>query len=197
MWTARSELLGDARGLRFAVAFDARPATFAEVLHAWQGDAAFRSQFNALLADSPYHAFRWETPPVTTGTVFRPFEFVLLDSPGLPRRPDPEAFTKHFADAEAGVVAFPNLGGDGPADQRRAGVAQHRRGGRVVAPCAARRPPQVLRVRAGQPKARRTRRGSSRSGTIVFSVSAALPPAACPVGHGWYGCMADRFTFCQ
>ena len=112
MWSARSEELPDARGLRFAVFIYTRPATYAEVIRAWQGDAGFRSQFNALLADAPYSAFRWETPPVTAGTVSRPFEFVLLDSPGLARRPDPEAFAEHFAGAESGVIAFPNLGGD-------------------------------------------------------------------------------------
>lgn len=112
MWSARIEELADARGLRFAVALDARPATFAEVIRAWQGDASFRSQFNALLADAPCSAFRWETPPVTTGTLSRPFEFVLLDSPGLARRPDPEAFAEHFGGGETGVVAFPNLGRD-------------------------------------------------------------------------------------
>ena len=112
MWSARSEELPDARGLRFAVFIYTRPATYAEVIHAWQGDAGFRSQFNALLADAPYSAFRWETPPVTAGTVSRPFEFVLLDSPGLDRRPDPEAFAEYFAGAAASVVAFPNLGGD-------------------------------------------------------------------------------------
>lgn len=112
MWSVRIEELADARGLRFAVALDARPATFAEVIRAWQGDAGFRSQFNALLADAPCSAFRWETPPVTTGTLSRPFEFVLLDSPGLARRPDPEAFAEYFGGGEAGVVAFPNLGRD-------------------------------------------------------------------------------------
>lgn len=116
MWSTRSEELADARGLRLAVAlavaFDSRPAMFAEVIRAWQGDAGFRSQFNALLADAPYSAFRWETPPVTAGTVSRPFEFVLLDSPGLARRPDPEAFAEHFAGAEAGVAVFATLGGD-------------------------------------------------------------------------------------
>jgi len=112
MWSAQREEMVDARGLRFAVALDSRPATVAEVIRAWQGDAGFRSQFNALLADAPYTAFRWETPPVTASTVNRPFEFVLLDSPGLARHPDPEAFAEHFAGAEAGIAAFPNLGGD-------------------------------------------------------------------------------------
>lgn len=113
MWTFRSEELTAAGGLWFAADFNAKPATFADVLQGWQGDAAFRSMFNTLLADAPFSAFRWETPPVTSATLTRPFEFVLLDSPGLARSPDPNAFAEHFSGAgEAGVVAFPNLGGD-------------------------------------------------------------------------------------
>jgi hypothetical protein len=112
MWTARSEPLPDARGLRCAFDLDSGPATFAHVLGGWQGDADFRSLFNSLLARAPYTAFRWEVPAIITATLSRPFEFVLLDSPGLARRPDPEAFAEHFGRAEAGVVVFPNLGGD-------------------------------------------------------------------------------------
>jgi hypothetical protein len=112
MWTTRSEELTDARGSRFAVEMDARPATFADVLRGWQGDAGFRSLFNSLLAAAPYTAFRWETPAVSAATVTRPFEFVLLDSPGLACPPDPEAFAGHFTGAKAGVAVFLNLGGD-------------------------------------------------------------------------------------
>jgi hypothetical protein len=112
LWTARSEELNDARGARFALALDSRPATFADVLSGWQGDAGFRSLFNALLADTPYVAFRWETPPVTAATVTRPFECVVLDSLGLARRPEPEAFAEHFSGIEEDVVSFANLGGD-------------------------------------------------------------------------------------
>lgn len=111
-WTAKSEQLADARGLRFTLDIDARPATFTDVLYGLSADAGFRSLFNSLLADAPYTAFRWETPPVTAATLGRPFEFVLLDNPGLARRPDPEAFAQHLAGAEAGVAVFPNLGGD-------------------------------------------------------------------------------------
>lgn len=111
MWNTRREPLPDARGSRFPVYLDARPATFAEVIHAWQTDADFCSWFNALLADAPYSAFRWETPAVTSDTAARPFEFVLLDSPSLARRPEPEAFAEHFAGTTP-VVTFPNLGGD-------------------------------------------------------------------------------------
>lgn len=112
MWGARSEELADYRGLRFAVDRDGRPATVAEVLRGWRSDADFRSLFNALLAEAPYTAFRWETPPLTAASVSRPFEFVLLDSPGLDRPPAPDAFAEHFRRGTEGVVVFPNLGGD-------------------------------------------------------------------------------------
>jgi hypothetical protein len=113
MWTSRSEELAAERGLRVFFDFDTKPATFADVLHGWQNDATFRSMFNAVLADAPFSAFRWETPPVTTATATRPFEFVLLDSPWLARPPDPEAFAEHFTQSPAdSVLAFSNLGGD-------------------------------------------------------------------------------------
>lgn len=113
MWSFRSEELPGNNGLHFAVDLDARPAAFADVLGAWQDDTEFRSLFNAELAGAPYTAFRWETPPVTDSTLSRPFEFVLLDSPGLARRPDANAFAEHFeAASEEGIVVFPNLGGD-------------------------------------------------------------------------------------
>jgi hypothetical protein len=113
MWAIRNEQLGGDREHRFAVELDAVPATFGEVLDAWREDAAFRSLFNDTLANSPFVAFRWETPPVSAACLGRPFEFVLLDSPGLARRPDPRAFAKHFGgEQKAEVAVFPNLGGD-------------------------------------------------------------------------------------
>jgi hypothetical protein len=110
MWTARRDKIDG--GLRFAVERDSQPATFKDVVDAWQIDASFREWFNSLLADVPFTAFRWETPAVTISTVTRPFEFVILDAPGLARRLEPDAFEQHFAGAKAGVVVFPNLGGD-------------------------------------------------------------------------------------
>src|SRR5262245_18046487 len=110
MWAARREELSDARGLRFTVTLDSRPATVAEVIRAWQHEANYRSLFNATLADAPYPSFRWETPAVTANTVGQPFEFVLLNSPGLASRPDPVAFAEHFTDTTHDVVVFSNLG---------------------------------------------------------------------------------------
>lgn len=111
LWAHRTEEI--AGGLRVSVTLGGRAATFAEVLEAWRHDAASRSRWNALLAGVPFSAFRWETPPVTAATLAsRPFECVLLDAPGLARRPEPEAFAEHFAAAADGVAEFANLGGD-------------------------------------------------------------------------------------
>jgi uncharacterized protein DUF6940 len=113
MWTSRSEQLPKGRAIRVAVDLDASPVAYAEVLRRWQHDADFRSWFNGLLAESPFSAFRWETPPLTAATADRPFEFVLLDSPGLASSPDADAFAQHFRGAaQADVVEFPNLGND-------------------------------------------------------------------------------------
>ncbi len=113
VWSSHPEPLTNGRTLRFRINRGASPVSFAEVLARWQGDADFRAFFSGLLGAAPFTAFRWETPPVSTATVDRPFEFVLLDSPGLAQQPDARAFAEHFRGAAgARVVTFPNLGGD-------------------------------------------------------------------------------------
>jgi len=113
MWTQRSEQLTGGRAIRVAIELDASAVSYAEVLRRWQTDADFRSFFNGVLADSPFSAFRWETPPLTSASANRSFECVLLDSPGLARKPDRGAFAEHFrGTAQGGVVEFPNLGKD-------------------------------------------------------------------------------------
>jgi hypothetical protein len=112
MWSARSEQL--ARGVKSVIDLDSSPVSFAELLRRWQSDADCRSFFTRLLADAPFAAFRWETPPVNAVSANRPFEFVLLNSPELSHEPDPSAFSTHLSAGAAGegVVAFPNLGRD-------------------------------------------------------------------------------------
>jgi hypothetical protein len=113
MWTAHSKQLAGGHVIRVAIDLDSGPVSYAEVLRRWQNDGDFRSIFLGLLADAPFSAFRWETPPITAATADRPFEFVLLDSPGLAREPDADAFAEYFGGvARGGVVAFPNLGKD-------------------------------------------------------------------------------------
>jgi len=113
MWTSQTEQLNAERGVKITIDCDSSALSYGEVLRLWQQDPNFCAWFNALLAQTPFPAFRWETPPLMTATVDRPFKFVLLDRPGLVRDPDPNAFAEHFGSASAeGVVAFPNLGKD-------------------------------------------------------------------------------------
>ncbi len=104
MWSARKKAL--AGGLWFAIDRESRPASFEEVIEACQCDS------DSLLSRVQFAAFRWETPAVTAATVSRPFEFVVLHSHGLARKPDPEAFAKYFRETSAQVATFSNLGGD-------------------------------------------------------------------------------------
>ncbi|MBX3398349.1 MAG: hypothetical protein KF873_06375 [Gemmataceae bacterium] len=111
MWTVQRETLSE-RALRFAVLRDAKPATVGDAIRGWQADESFRRAFNGWLADAPFAAYRWETPGVVAASAARPFEFVLLDDPGLARPPDPDAFAEHFGSAGEPVVSFANLGRD-------------------------------------------------------------------------------------
>jgi hypothetical protein len=87
--------------------------SYDEVLRLWQHDTEFRSFFLTILRGSAFAAFRWETPPITTATLDRPFEFVLIDTPELDRRADPDAFAEHFRAGDGSqIAAFPNLGKD-------------------------------------------------------------------------------------
>lgn len=111
MWTASIERPAKDGVLKFALCQDRAPISVREVLRCWQSDSSFLDFFIDLLSSSPFEAFRWETPPVTSGNCDRQFEFVLLDSPGLARSPDVTAFDEHFVES-ADVVEFKNLGGD-------------------------------------------------------------------------------------
>lgn len=111
MWATRlTDCFG---GVRVELDRGSGPASYSDVIDGWHRDEGFCSWFNAVLANASFDAFRWETPAVSTSTVTQPFEFVLLDSPDLARRPEPGAFGDQFRrNPEADVLAFPNLGGD-------------------------------------------------------------------------------------
>jgi hypothetical protein len=98
---------------RYAMTGDGNPVSFADALQAWQDDDAFRSRFCELLAESPFAAYRWETPPVTGATLDRAFEFVLVDTPWLAGGANHAAFAEHFPAADRdGICVFENLGQD-------------------------------------------------------------------------------------
>ena len=109
MWSTRTDQQDTY--IRIEVDQDSTPLPYSETLQLWQDNPGFRTFFINLLKSCPYHAFRWETPPVRTATADRPFEFVLLDSPELDVESDASVFAEHFSNTES-VVTFPNLGND-------------------------------------------------------------------------------------
>lgn len=114
MFESTHEVLSGGRVHRHSVLSGGKPLRYADAQDLWQRDAAFRSFFIAILSDSPFSVYRWETPPITRDLASRPFEFVLLDSPGLAYTPDTRSFAGFFTvdDSNHGVVVFHNLGGD-------------------------------------------------------------------------------------
>jgi len=109
----KSEELAGGWTRRYQITRDGVTLRWRDVLDLWQRDAEFRNFFLRVLAEAPFEAFRWETPPLTSDSLDRPFEFVLLDSPGLERTVDRAAFAEHFGPVSGpSVVSFANLGGD-------------------------------------------------------------------------------------
>ena len=107
--------LDEGRVLRFRLLRDGEPMSWSNVVHRWQTDQPFRHFFISVLADAPFPAYFWETPPVTRPSIDRAFEFVLVDSRSLAGvRTDEQAFANHFASAQPGesVIEFANLGRD-------------------------------------------------------------------------------------
>jgi hypothetical protein len=110
MWQARIQEIE--KGQKFTICEQQQVLSFAEVITQWQKEAAFRNFFISLLAEAPYQAFFWETPPVTSQTLYHPFEFVLIDSPALANvEAEAHYFAEHFKEG-TDVVTFPNLGKD-------------------------------------------------------------------------------------
>jgi hypothetical protein len=115
MWDALIDTIDDGRVRQVRILSDEKPVLYAEIVERWRSDDVFRAFFIGILADVPYRAYLWETPPITRMTSTRAFEFVLVDSSALARLiPDPVAFASHFEATDTGVevVTFPNLGGD-------------------------------------------------------------------------------------
>lgn len=115
VWDAQIETSDSSRVQTLSLLRSGQPVSFAEVLALWQDAAEFRDYFLSLLSTSPYDAYFWETPPVTTSTANRPFEFALVESTELSQaHPEPDAFRNQFdlADPADTILTFPNLGGD-------------------------------------------------------------------------------------
>lgn len=95
--------------------FAGKVLTWQQVLEGWAERADFRDAFNQLLAESPFPAFRWETPGITSSQLESKFEFVLCQATRLLVPADPQPFAEHFVEPgggeprDHGVVCFDNL----------------------------------------------------------------------------------------
>lgn len=108
---AEVELLAGGGIQRVVLLSGKRPFTYKDIIHKWQSDNAFRDFFIGLLAQAPFAAYFWETPPITQSTLERPFESVLVDAPQLANvSAERHAFANYFHNES--VVDFPNLSGD-------------------------------------------------------------------------------------
>ena len=115
MYSSEVKQLHEGRVLRYQLLFDDKPLTWSDVVSRWQNDRTFLCFFESILADAPFPAYFWETPPITSTTLNRDFEFVLVDSEQLAGvAADQRAFANHFASAQTGasVVQFSNISGD-------------------------------------------------------------------------------------
>jgi hypothetical protein len=114
MFDCNIEILSGGKTQRYLPHRDGLPIRNIDALGCWQADENFRNFFIELLAESKFKAFRWETPPITTSSAEKMFEFVLIDAPGLDSPPDFKVFSNYFIGAEKNesVVTFPNLGKD-------------------------------------------------------------------------------------
>jgi len=110
-WTARETPFPNGRGLHCSVSTADAPLHWSDALALLASDGAFRTFLTRQLVAAPFDAYRWETPALTTATMDRPFEYVLIGDPSLMRRPDPKAFASCFGEDRTGapVAAIPNL----------------------------------------------------------------------------------------
>ena len=121
-WQVESESLMDGRCRRLIFSERGHRLSYAQWVDALTDEPEYRRFFSRCLADMPFKAFFWETPPVNRDSINRPFECVLTDAPRLYAVPvAPLVFADYFARAcESGsAVSFDNLGKDA----------------RLVAPC--------------------------------------------------------------
>lgn len=112
MWKAELEPLDDGRIYKLRLWRAGRRLRYADIIEGWQHSPAFRDFYLSLLADAPFDALFWESPPVAHSSVSQAYECVLIDSPQLSSvRPNPAHFEPHFAAAAADqdVLTFENL----------------------------------------------------------------------------------------
>ena len=115
MFETANEIIEPDRVTRYRISSAGTILSYLTVLELWQFNEGFRDHFTSLLNDSPFSGYRWETPAITETTIDRPFEFVLINTPGFAaRKTDARTYAKYFTqdETDAGIVAFQNLSRD-------------------------------------------------------------------------------------
>ncbi len=113
MWQTQTQSESNGRLIKMTVSDSRGPLRFSDFFTLLVHSSDFRDYFTEQLAAVPFDAYRWETPPVTTATIDRNFECVVLDSPELARKPDAATFAQYFrSQPPDGVAVFPSLGKD-------------------------------------------------------------------------------------
>ena len=87
-FVAYSQAVADNTALRITLTKRSTSGTethisWQEVIDLWQHDADFRAMTTTILAQAPYSAFFWETPPITMATLQQPWECVIANAPSL------------------------------------------------------------------------------------------------------------------
>ncbi len=92
----------------------AEPVTWQQAIALWQHSDEFRTLFTQALAQVPFEAFFWETPPLTASSLEAPWAWVTVDAPPLATvAPDLTPFSRYLNAARTeSVTTFANLGGD-------------------------------------------------------------------------------------
>ena len=113
-FTAHIEPDENDRILTYQIEENGQFLSYNKVIDYWINNNTFRSFFSELIRDSKPAWYVWETPPITTRQINRPFEFVLVSIRPRPRHPDQYTFANYFnaVPNDNGVVAFENLGKD-------------------------------------------------------------------------------------
>lgn len=88
--------------------------SFMEVIDLWETNNEFVGFYISIFKNCGFGAYVWETPPVSTKSTNRAFEFVIIKTPVYWEEPDLLTFKSYFdsKNPNQGIVTFLNLGGD-------------------------------------------------------------------------------------
>jgi hypothetical protein len=112
MYQFKKNPLQRSKSIKYVLHDDENKLTYAHFINLLHDDKSFRSFFIDLLSDVPFHAYQWETPPVTRDTLDQRFAFVVTNSPGINLPPDAEPFASYLNEADNEPAVFDNLGKD-------------------------------------------------------------------------------------